>query len=270
MPYCPKCKAEYREGFKVCIDCKTPLVRELPETVEPAKAEADKKKALDDYQRLLARGEEAFDKEDYRKALKLLNQATQINADDPHAWNLLGLTYQNLGHDREAWRSLKFGLRADQDDPHALWYAAQFLFEQEDFPLAMSFLSRYLEIESDPAEIKEAEQLREDIAYHLRSMEDLSSGVDTASADYDDDEEDEEVPSDQFTMLDEDDDTQDVDAFDEEAHEPSEAAVFHADLQLMLTDRSSRCIYCGAALPTDAPFCYNCKEPHLYKPLEKS
>lgn len=37
MPYCPKCKAEYRAGFKRCTDCNTELVSELKneERVEP-------------------------------------------------------------------------------------------------------------------------------------------------------------------------------------------------------------------------------------------
>jgi hypothetical protein len=30
MPWCPKCKSEYREGFTVCADCKVPLVEEEP------------------------------------------------------------------------------------------------------------------------------------------------------------------------------------------------------------------------------------------------
>ena len=28
--FCPKCKAEYREGFTVCADCNIPLVKEKP------------------------------------------------------------------------------------------------------------------------------------------------------------------------------------------------------------------------------------------------
>lgn len=28
--YCPKCRAEYREGFTECSDCRVPLVWELP------------------------------------------------------------------------------------------------------------------------------------------------------------------------------------------------------------------------------------------------
>ncbi len=34
--FCPKCKAEYREGFTECADCQVPLVNELPsESPEP-------------------------------------------------------------------------------------------------------------------------------------------------------------------------------------------------------------------------------------------
>jgi len=30
MSFCPECKAEYREGFTVCSDCRVELVSELP------------------------------------------------------------------------------------------------------------------------------------------------------------------------------------------------------------------------------------------------
>jgi len=34
MPFCPKCQAEYREGFTVCKDCEVNLVDELtPENI---------------------------------------------------------------------------------------------------------------------------------------------------------------------------------------------------------------------------------------------
>ena len=29
--FCPKCKAKYREGFDICVDCNLPLVDCLPE-----------------------------------------------------------------------------------------------------------------------------------------------------------------------------------------------------------------------------------------------
>jgi hypothetical protein len=38
MPWCPKCKAEYREDFTICADCKVELVDELPQ--EKSESEA--------------------------------------------------------------------------------------------------------------------------------------------------------------------------------------------------------------------------------------
>jgi hypothetical protein len=33
--FCPECKAEYRQGFTECSDCKVPLVHELPPEPQP-------------------------------------------------------------------------------------------------------------------------------------------------------------------------------------------------------------------------------------------
>jgi hypothetical protein len=33
--YCPQCKAEYREGFSICADCRVELVETLPVDPEP-------------------------------------------------------------------------------------------------------------------------------------------------------------------------------------------------------------------------------------------
>jgi tetratricopeptide (TPR) repeat protein len=267
MPYCPKCKAEYREGFKICVDCKVPLVSELADDTVVDQRETESERKLRDFARLFERGEQALDAEDFRKALDQLNKASLLNPDNVEVWNLLGLTYQALGHDREAWRSFKFALRADPDDTHALWYAAQFLHEREDYPLALSFISRYIELETDANELKEAESLREDIKYHLQDI-DVYRDAATSIDGYDEDEADEEVPADKFTILDENDEELDgEDDFDDEPVELTEESDFLADLQLQLTDRNSKCTFCGAAIPTDAPHCFNCKEPHLYKPL---
>lgn len=34
MPFCPFCRAEYRQGFTHCVDCRVPLVDPLP-PIEP-------------------------------------------------------------------------------------------------------------------------------------------------------------------------------------------------------------------------------------------
>ena len=45
MPWCPKCKAEFREGFSVCNTCHVPLIDHIPdgtETIaEPAQPDED-------------------------------------------------------------------------------------------------------------------------------------------------------------------------------------------------------------------------------------
>ena len=39
MPWCPKCRSEYRVGFSVCRDCDTKLVSSLDESVQKASAD---------------------------------------------------------------------------------------------------------------------------------------------------------------------------------------------------------------------------------------
>ena len=38
MPFCPKCKYEYRPGFSHCPDCDVDLVDKLPEETEKSRA----------------------------------------------------------------------------------------------------------------------------------------------------------------------------------------------------------------------------------------
>jgi|WetSurMetagenome_2_1015567.scaffolds.fasta_scaffold289401_2 hypothetical protein len=44
MPFCPKCRYEYREGFTTCSDCGAALVATLPEA--PAEAESPSEEPL--------------------------------------------------------------------------------------------------------------------------------------------------------------------------------------------------------------------------------
>ena len=48
MPWCPKCKSEYREGFTVCADCGCELVEEeqLEERVTLTFGDEDQMKTL--------------------------------------------------------------------------------------------------------------------------------------------------------------------------------------------------------------------------------
>ncbi len=271
MPFCPKCGAEYREGFKYCVDCKEPLKAGAnPVAVEVKKEEKEKRSDEKKYRKLLEAGDKAYDEEKYEEALELLNEASQIESQDPEVWNLLGLTYQALGHNREAWRSFKFALQADPNDLNTLWYAAHFLYEVEDYELALNMIERYIQLEDDPQERKEAESLRDDIRYALKEREDFVPAV---STDEDEEEIEEEVPSDEFTVLNELEDEEEVEDEDEswdiEEVEVMDEDEFLADLTLQLTDRNSKCLYCGVSLPTDAPYCFNCKKPHLYEPLKE-
>lgn len=42
MPWCPKCRTEYRQGFKICSECNANLVDELEQEKENSEAEYDR------------------------------------------------------------------------------------------------------------------------------------------------------------------------------------------------------------------------------------
>lgn len=53
MPFCPKCKSEYREGFTMCADCKVPLVASLDGKQKPADVpDSSYFMSFEDYSRL--------------------------------------------------------------------------------------------------------------------------------------------------------------------------------------------------------------------------
>lgn len=51
MPFCPKCKTEYRDGFTICSDCKVELVAKLSDikTVEKTYEETFEEKDITEY-----------------------------------------------------------------------------------------------------------------------------------------------------------------------------------------------------------------------------
>ena len=48
MPWCPKCKCEYREGITTCVDCKVDLVEDLQAVKEEEKKASKKSKKADE------------------------------------------------------------------------------------------------------------------------------------------------------------------------------------------------------------------------------
>ncbi|MCI8306818.1 MAG: hypothetical protein HFH14_02090 [Lachnospiraceae bacterium] len=57
MPWCPKCKNEYREGITICSDCNAPLVDDLSEAVSDSKSlvfTTEHKEKTDDFIKYLA------------------------------------------------------------------------------------------------------------------------------------------------------------------------------------------------------------------------
>lgn len=52
MPWCPLCKAEYREGFAWCSDCEAELADELDKEAEGKKDHPDNESSVDEWQLL--------------------------------------------------------------------------------------------------------------------------------------------------------------------------------------------------------------------------
>jgi tetratricopeptide (TPR) repeat protein len=223
--------------------------------------------------KLIQAGHEAFDAEDFEKALDCYHRASLLDNSDPVVWNCLGLTYTNLDFHREAWRSYKLALKSDPENLDAVWYGGEFLFNVRDYALARLFLTRYLELETDEQKTEEAQELLDQVKAEL-GEDDIKNEV-PISADPDDEladvetelpegfeVEDEELSTDEFDEEDDEWESNDEygDSFDEEDEE-----MFTASLHLQLTGMSAKCQNCGTSIPADAPYCFNCKAPHFYE-----
>lgn len=219
---------------------------------------------------LIDAGNAAFDDDDFELALGKYHKASLIDGSDAGTWCSLGLTYSNIGFSKEAWRSYKLALKADPEHVDALWYAGEFLFNQEDLELALPLLLQYIALEKDEQRLAEAKAIVEEIRSVVSADETSSlnplllSGVDAEGNELDADED----PLEGFEYEDEkgtapgDDDDYDFDAEVEFEDLPEES--FQAGLQLVLTGMQAKCASCGAAIPEDAPYCYSCKSPHFY------
>lgn len=221
---------------------------------------------------LIEAGDAAFDAEDYERALDCYHRASVLDGHDAAVWSALALTYANLEFPREAWRSHKLALNADGDDPDVLWYAGEFLFNMEDYELARLVLSRYLQLEEDAARRAEARELVEEAARQLGLDDAEGAGLNIEEGVPVEEEADEEELPEGFVVegdAAEDEDGEDLEDFalGGDLAELDEDG-FVAGLALRLTGLHARCGHCGAGLPEDAPYCYQCLTPHFYEDEE--
>jgi tetratricopeptide (TPR) repeat protein len=220
-------------------------------------------------ERLLAAGNQAFDDEDYARALDCYHRASVLDGSDARVWGMIGLAYANLELHREAWRSFKLALVCDPEEMDTQWYAAEFLYNIEDFFLARLLLERYVTRETDAERLAEAEEMLADVRRLATDDDELRERPRfTGSDDPDDAGEEEELAG--FDIEDEveipaDDADPDYDELEDGEFGEETDEQFTASLQLELTGMASRCLKCAAALPLDAPYCYNCLAPHLYE-----
>jgi hypothetical protein len=49
MPFCPKCRYEYKPGITICPDCERPLVDELPPEEDEAEGQAEDMEQYEDW-----------------------------------------------------------------------------------------------------------------------------------------------------------------------------------------------------------------------------
>ena len=138
--------------------------------------------------------------------------------------------------------------------------------QPQDFELARLVLARYIKLEEDEARREEARELLAEA--NLQLGDDAEAGV-LESVDDADDMEEEEVPQ-GFGLEDQAAEEpgwdEEDDGLDEEELEADESeGRFVASLNLELTGMKATCSQCAAAIPADAPYCYNCKMPHFYE-----
>jgi tetratricopeptide (TPR) repeat protein len=231
------------------------------QSAKPAKEKLDQAE-------LLKLGDTAFDNEDFERALDYYHRVTVLDGQNAAAWAALAMTYYNMDFPREAWRSYKLALQADPENTATLWYAAEFLYNMEDYVLAKALLDRYVERETDADRLAEAKDMLVEAERELAARGADESAVERrhGPADEEDEDEDDELPE-GFEYEDEDkaDDVGDEDFDDDlsDGFEDDEAS-FVATLTLQLTGYDAECDNCSTRIPLDAPYCYVCLAPHFY------
>ena len=223
---------------------------------------------------LITAGDEAFDAEDYERALECYHRASVLDGSDPDIWAYLGLTFSNLDFPREAWRSYKLALTADPEHTDTLWYAAEFLANLEDYVLAKIMLERYILRETDANQLSLARELLQAVSQHVPETQEAGSQrqpidsddpEDEVFGDLDDDELELDTDDDEDSLDDDDDFGSDALDYEDNSYVEQNDEAFVANLTLQLGGMETNCGNCRAAIPLDAPYCYNCNAIQFYR-----
>lgn len=228
------------------------------QSAKPVKEKLDKAE-------LMKLGDAAFDSDDFEKALDYYHRVTVLDGQDPSAWSALAMTYFNMEFPREAWRSYKLALQLDPDSTTTLWYAAEFLYNMEDYALAKALLDRYVERETDAGRLAEAGEMLGETERELAVRGAGASAVEERHGPEVEEEQDELPEGFEYEEEEEpdDDDEEDYDDDLDDDFEDDEGS-FVATLTLQLTGYDAECVNCSTRIPLDAPYCYACLAPHFY------
>lgn len=107
MPWCPKCKTEYREGFTVCADCGSELVSELPVEEQNTSFWGDEPEEQS------AEGQVRESMQDPKQAADLLEMAKEVQAQQGprYAANMYQDSSERASDNRSSgWMLLIFGI----------------------------------------------------------------------------------------------------------------------------------------------------------------
>ncbi len=180
MPWCRKCKIEYREGFTTCYDCGSLLVDAADEDFDEDDVVEESDLTADEIEEAFSNGMASYEDDEFEDALESFNDVVRADNEHQEAFNMLGLTFAALDLPREAWRSYKHSLRIDDSDPVTIFYIADFLCDQGDYELAKDFARRHLEIEKDIEERQEMLAILEKIQKHLDAGDSGNFTADTS------------------------------------------------------------------------------------------
>lgn len=191
---CPKCKATVGRGKGycsacgtqarlVCADCDRPMRKEwanCPECggepaweeqgVEPEIAHLRGDEPEDpsawlstaprpgDAEKLNAAGTRAYEKEEYREAIRLFREATEADPRNAGYWTNLGVAYGQSGDDLQAFNAYRRAVELNPREVSAFLFMGQLYVERERYNEAREAWEKVIQIAPDSEEAEEARE----------------------------------------------------------------------------------------------------------------